>query len=99
MEISPKAVDRDTLLEFHRALEAEDLIGNPRQKLKHTIAIWNMCHRGVAEWPDIHLSSPFDRDLVALPLCEFPQSFRYDLAKWRDRLLNPDLMVPAMSTR
>ena len=38
MAISAEAVDRATLLGFYEALVAEDLVWNPRTKLKHTIA-------------------------------------------------------------
>lgn len=99
MGILPDAVDRDTLLGFHGALEVEDLLRDPRKKLKHTIAIWNMCHRGVAGWPGSHLSSPFERNLITFPVSEFPQSFKDDLEKWREGLLNPDLMDHAAPPR
>ena len=99
MRISPEAVDRDTLLGFYHALDTEELIRDPRQKLKHSIAIWNMCHRRVAGWPDCSLSSPFERNVIALPVETFPQRFRDDLARWREGLLNPDLMDPAAPPR
>ena len=78
MAIPPDQVGRDALLGFHEALVAEEIVKQPRRILKHTIAIWNMCHRQVPGWPDVRLSSPFDRDLVSLPLAAFPQSFRED---------------------
>jgi len=45
--IEPAAVDSTTLLGLHAALEAEALSKDPRNLLKHTIAVWNICHRRV----------------------------------------------------
>ena len=92
MGILPEAVDRATLLGFYEALMAEELIRDPRTKLKHTIGIWNICHRQAPDWPNIHLSSPFQRDVIRLQFERFPASFRADLDAWRTHLLNPDLM-------
>lgn len=99
MGILPEAVDRATLLGFHEALVAEELIREPRTKLKHTIAIWNICHREAPDWPDIRLASPFERDVISLPLEHFPESFRADLNAWRARLRNPDPMDPSAPPR
>ena len=99
MAISPEAVDRATLLGFYEALVAEDLVWNPRTKLKHTIAVWNICHRQAPDWPDIRLASPFERDVITLPLEHFPDSFRVDLKAWCARLLSPDPMDPSAPPR
>ena len=99
MAISPEAVDRATLLGFYEALVAEDLVRDPRTKLKHTIAVWNICHRQAPDWPDIRLASPFERDVITLPLEHFPESFRVDLEAWCARLLSPDPMDPSAPPR
>jgi integrase len=99
MAISPEAVDRATLLGFYEALVAEDLVWNPRTKLKHTIAVWNICHRQAPDWPDIRLASPFERDVITFPLEHFPDSFRVDLEAWCARLLSPDPMDPSAPPR
>jgi hypothetical protein len=75
---------------LHAALEAEELSKNPRNLLKHTIAVWNMCHRRVPNWPDRHLSSPFKTEPYMLPLEAFPQSFQEDVAAFEARMSNPD---------
>lgn len=99
MGILPEAVDRATLLGFYEALVAEELIRDPRTKLKHTIAIWNICRRQVPDWPDIRLASPFERDVITLSLEHFPDSFRVDLEAWCARLLSPDPMDPSAPPR
>ena len=99
MAILPEAVDQATLLGFYEALVAEDLIRDPRTKLKHTIAVWNMCNRRAPDWPDIRLASPFERDVITLPLEQFPESFQADMDAWRARLLDPDPMDPSALDR
>ncbi|MFB3087461.1 MAG: hypothetical protein ACE10E_03990, partial [Acidiferrobacterales bacterium] len=99
MAISPEAVDRATLLGFYEALVAEDLVRDPRTKLKHTLAVWNICHRRAPDWPEIRLASPFERDVITLPLEHFPDSFRVDLGAWCARLLSPDPMDPSAPPR
>ena len=99
MEISPRDIGRETLLGFFYALEAEEVVKNPRKILKHTIAHWNMAGREVPGWPPIRLSSPFDHDIVSFPLTDFPKSFREDLERWGQRLLNADPLDPDAPTR
>lgn len=88
--ISPQAVGAQTLLAFHEALVAEEVIKDPRKVLKFTTSHWNMCRNRVPGWPDIRLSSPFPSCRYMLELSAFPESFQADIAKWRRRLLEPD---------
>lgn len=99
LQIAPMNVEQQTLLAFHEALIAEELLRDPRTKLKHTIAIWNICHRKVSGWPKQSLVSPFERDFYALPLEAFPSSFQQDLKTWSERLLAPDPMDPSAPAR
>ena len=82
------------LLGFFEALEAEEIVKNPRRLLKHTIAHWNICGRQVAGWPDIVLSSPFKQEPISMPLSAFPAVFQADVERWRQRLLDPDFLDP-----
>jgi integrase len=92
MKVDPDRVDREVLLGFFAALQAEEIVKHPKRILKHTMAHWNMCAKIVPNWPVARLSSPFDQDLVALPLQLFPESFRADLARWQRRLLGADVL-------
>lgn len=91
LQLSPDAVDRQVLLEFFGALREEELLKDPRAKLKHTIACWNMCQRNVPGWPDIRLSSPFESTRYSLSAADFPGTFQADIEAWQQRCLNPDL--------
>ena len=92
MNLSPQQVRPEVLLGFFEALDAEEAVKHPRRLIKHTIAIWNICHRTVPGWPDIRLGSPFERDVVSLPLAAFPKSFQKDLDCWRRRITDPDIL-------
>jgi site-specific recombinase XerC len=99
MTIRPQAVDREVLVGFHEALDAEEIVKDPRRLLKHTIAHWNMCRKRVAGWPDITLSSPFKKAPISLPLTAFPTPFQVDLDGWRQRLLDSDILDPDAPSR
>ena len=94
MQIAPDSVTGEVLRQFYDALCAEELTGDPRRKLKHTIAIWNICQKSTPGWPDFKLGSPFERDTYAVSLGDLPTSAQADIAAWRARLLTPDPFDP-----
>ncbi len=91
LQLPPDAVGRQVLLDFLDALREEELLKDPRAKLKHTIACWNMCRKNVSGWPDIKLSSPFESARYSLSATDFPATFQADIDAWQQRCLNPDL--------
>ncbi len=97
--IGPTAVGPDALLGFHSALDAEEVVKNPLKLLKMTIAIWNMCRRGVSGWTDITLSSPYKTTAYTLPLSAFPESFQQDVRTWVARVTEPDPLDPDAPSR
>lgn len=97
--IEPVAVDAETLRVLHAALEAEAVSKNPRNLLKHSIAVWNMCHRRVPGWPGSPLSSPFKTEPFMLPLDAFPETFQEDVAAFETRMSNPDPLDPKAPLR
>jgi integrase len=94
LQIAPAMVTPETLLGFHDALVAEELIRDPRSKLKHTIACWNMCQSNTPGWPAVRLASPFESTAFTLPRDVFPASFNDDVDHWKARLLDPDVLDP-----
>ncbi|MCH8950671.1 MAG: site-specific integrase [Proteobacteria bacterium] len=92
--IEPAAVDSTTLLGLHAALVAESLSKDPRNLLKHTIAVWNICHRRVPGWPGSPLCSPFKCEPFMMPLEAFPAGFQQDVAAFETRMTNPDPLDP-----
>ena len=44
----------------------------------------------MSNWPQIVLSSPFKTEPSTLPLSAFPDTFKKDVAKWAERMTNPD---------
>jgi len=90
MRIAPRDVSTKVLLGLFHALEAEEVVKDPRRLLKHTIAHWNMCGQRVQGWPRVRLASPFERNTIGLPLSKFPKGFQRDLRTWKARLLAAD---------
>ncbi len=86
MNISPAEVVTTTLLGLHRALEAEELVKDPRSIIKNTITSWNRCRRQVNGWPDVILESPFKKRPVTFPLSTFPVTFRDDVNRWKTKV-------------
>ena len=102
VEIAPTEVGPKSLLGFHAALEAEEVVKNPQTLLKTTIAIWNTCRRGVPGWPEVTLSSPYKVNAFTLALSDFPESFQSDVANWVSLMTNShplDTDAPARALR
>lgn len=99
MNVAPAAVTAEVLLGFHHALEAEEIVKDPRRLLKYTISHWNMCQKRVPGWPDFKLHSPFDCEVVSLPLANFPRRFQQDLDRWVKRITDPDPLDPEAPSR
>lgn len=90
MAITPGHVTRETLIGLHAALEAEELVKSPRGILKSTTANWNRSRRSIPGWPQTELSTPFSTEAFALPLTAFSRAFQNDVARWQERVSNPD---------
>ncbi len=94
VQVAPEMVTPETLMGFHDALVAEELILDPRNKLKHTIACWNMCQSNTPSWPAVRLASPFESTTFTLSRDVFLESFNDDVDHWKARLLDPDVLDP-----
>ncbi len=90
MQIAPDQVTRETLFGLHAALEAEEVIKNPRSLLRNIVSNWNRSRRNISGWPQIGLSSPFRTDPFTLPLSALPRELQQDIACWQERALRPD---------
>jgi hypothetical protein len=53
---------------------------------------WRSARAVIANWPDLEIARPNRHVLWALPLENFPGSFRRDLLAWLDRLSGDDLI-------
>ncbi|MBP1807661.1 site-specific integrase [Rubellimicrobium aerolatum] len=95
----PEGVQVETLQGLFAALEAEELVKDPCNTLKHTIAVWNICRKRVPGWPDIRLASPSKTAPAMLSLEAFPASFRADVIAWEERMRHPDLLDPTAPVR
>jgi integrase len=90
MQIAPEQVTRDTLIGLHAALEAEEVVKNPRSLLHNTVSNWNRSRRNIPGWPQTGLSSPFLTEPFTLPLSALTREFQQDIVCWQERMLRPD---------
>lgn len=97
--IAPAEVTPETLRGLHAALEAEALSKDPRNLLKQTIAVWNVCLRHVPGLPAAALHSPFRSEPFMLPLEALAEPFRREVARFEERMSNPDPLDPDAPSR
>lgn len=89
--VPPDRITPEVLIGFYEALSNEEPIKNPRGIFRNAIGYWNEAARKISDWPQYPLSSPFKPVPTILPEEMFPQTFRDDVKRWRDRRLQVDL--------
>ena len=92
MRIPPEEVNQTTLAALYEALDAEEIVKNPRKLVKHIAMTWNRCRREINGWPPVRLESLFKKIPYSFPLEAFPQSFQDEVAAWRKRVEDPDVL-------
>ena len=90
-EIEPCAVTAETFVAFRGYLDAT-LLKDPDRTYCATIDGWRAARAGIVGWPDVEVARPNRHNLWALPLENFPESFRRDRDAWLDRISGNDLM-------
>ena len=78
--IAPGEVNDEVLTVFLQALIDESFVKNPEKTQRDIIGIWNKLSEGVPAWPSVRLVLPSKRNSYTIPLENFPQSFRDDVA-------------------
>jgi integrase len=90
-EKEPDAVTAETFVAYRAYLDTT-LLKDPDRTYCATIDGWRAARAVIVGWPDIEVIRPNRHNLWALPLGNFPESFRLDLRVWLDRLSGDDLM-------
>ena len=90
MGLSADDVTPDTLIGFKVALEAEEVVKDPKEIVSNTISKWNRAVRDVPGWPQQKLCEPNKKVPLALPMSAFPLSFQNDVETWHQRMEDPD---------
>ena len=88
--IEPSAVDAAALQQFHTALVATSLRGNPETAFGQTLSFWRVAAGSVPGWPTADLPSPPQSRRYALGADQFPASFCADVDAFSARSGNPD---------
>jgi hypothetical protein len=84
--LEPSDVCQQTLVEFHKVLAQESLIGNPGELVRRTARVWNKAARTVPGWPTMLFEVVDQRDHYTIPIEEFPETFQADVARFLDRV-------------
>tara|TARA_R110000787_G_scaffold117002_12_gene227500 strand:- start:1738 stop:3402 length:1665 start_codon:yes stop_codon:yes gene_type:complete len=90
MQIAPEEVTQQTLIGLHEAMDAEEIVKNPRRLAKSTATAWNRCRREMEDWPQTALEALFKATPYTFPLEAFPEELQQEIAAWRERVSNPD---------
>ena len=94
MEAPPHAVSLSDLEAYREALILNELSRSPDGAFRSAVSAWNLAVARVPEWPRQTFKLPSRSRRIALPPDAFPDSFGADLARYLDRLANPDPLDP-----
>lgn len=90
LNVSPDQVRDEHARALRDAIANETFTDRPDAKVSATVATWNRLCRTRADWPQRPLGFPYRRDRWTFPIEAFPASFQADVARWIDRLAQPD---------
>ncbi len=88
--VLPQDIRDDHVRDLLTILEQETFVNLPCSKVGSIISVWNRLRGDLPGWPAILLSYPRKREPWTFPIERFPESFQRDVARWLDRLGNPD---------
>ncbi|MBC2837616.1 site-specific integrase [Paragemmobacter straminiformis] len=89
--VAPDAVENSHVKGLLAALSEETFLDNPKVKVGAMVSAWNRLRQTQPGWPQITLTYPRKREPWTFPIEAFPESFQADVARWMDRLTNPDI--------
>ena len=89
--VAPSDVSDETVKDFKRALELNEIRKDPASAVWQAIHAWNLAVDEVPGWPPIRLIKPVRHTHFAVPLAEFPAPFRAELDALLDDLTKPNL--------
>ncbi|MEL7471580.1 MAG: hypothetical protein AAFN27_24245 [Pseudomonadota bacterium] len=92
IDVAPADVTNDHMRQLLHALEQETFMDKPASKLGAAISTWNRLHDSIPDWPEQPLVFPRAREPWTIPIEQFPETFRADVARWLERLSNPDIL-------
>lgn len=89
--VAPSGVSDETVEDFKRALELNEVRKDPASATWQGIHAWNKAVEQVSGWPRIQLTKPVRHNHYAIPLAEFPATFRAELDALMANLAKPNL--------
>lgn len=79
--VAPVDVTDETIADFRRALELNEIRKDPEKVAWQTAHAWNLAVERIPGWPQRKLQKPQRHSHYSLPIDAFPTSFQDDLAK------------------
>jgi len=90
--MEPHQISDDTLAAFRVWLD-ERLVKKPEAVFQTTCRTWNRAVDEIPGWPQSRVTVPQRRKVLSLPLSEFPEPFRVDLARYAALASGQDLIA------
>ncbi len=92
--IRPEAVSDRNVTEFAEALTIASLHKNPHSPIYYLTIAWNKAAGRIAGWPNVRLTVPRKKFVLAIPRAELPVSFRQDLERYLTVMSCADPLTP-----
>lgn len=89
--VTPEGVENGHIKGLLAALTEETFLDNPTVKVSTIVSVWNRLRQTQPGWPQITLKFPRKKEPWTFPIEAFPESFQGEVARWIDRLSNPDI--------
>lgn len=91
LNVTPQGVENDHIKGLLAALTEDTFLDNPTVKVGSIVSVWNRLRQSQPGWPQITLKFPRKKEPWTFPIEAFPESFQGEVARWMERLSNPDI--------
>ncbi len=91
LDVTPQGVENDHIKGLLAALTEDTFLDNPTVKVGSIVSVWNRLRQSQPGWPQITLKFPRKKEPWTFPIEAFPESFQGEVARWIERLSNPDI--------
>jgi integrase len=89
--VTPTGVENDHIKGLLAVLTEYTFLDNPTVKVSTAVSVWNRLRQTQPGWPQITLKFPKKKEPWTFPIEAFPESFQGEVARWMERLSNPDI--------
>lgn len=91
LDVTPEGVEIYHIKGLLAVLTEDTFLDNPTVKVSTIVSVWNRLRQSQPGWPQITLKFPRKKEPWTFPIEAFPESFQGEVARWMERLSNPDI--------